>query len=431
MNRIEEKPSPTESGPEVVSLGCRLNSAEAQQMRLRAHEAGLNNAVLVNSCAVTNEAVRQSRQALRKARRNNPHAKIIATGCAVQIDPEQFSSMTEVDAILDNRAKLERGSYAALTGSNPMPTSFKSIFDLARESAPVSVASDGRARAHVEIQSGCDHRCTFCIIPYGRGDSRSVPAGIVVETIRDLVQQDFQEIILTGVDLTSWGQDLPGLPTLGNLVGRILRLVPNLPWLRLSSLDVAEIDPELMDILCSEPRLCPYLHLSLQHGDNMILKRMKRRHLREDALSFAETLCANRSDITFGADLIAGFPTETEQHFEKSLKLVEEMGLTFLHIFPYSARKDTPAARMPQLEHQVIKARAAQLRALGKSQLETHLKAKSLGNYEALVEGKGQARLKDFTPVSLENPIESQQGNILPITVTGQDGSRLLGRVRS
>src|SRR5215217_2100055 len=333
---------------------------------------GLQDAVVFNTCAVTNEAVRQARQAIRKARRERPGARLIVTGCAAQIDPAAFAAMPEVDLVLGNAEKAAPGAL----GDTTARVRVNDIMSIRETAGHLVDGLKDRARAYVEVQNGCDHRCTFCIIPYGRGNSRSAAAGEVVEQVRRLTAQGYQEVVLTGVDMTSWGADLPGQPSLGQLVARILKLVPELPRLRLSSIDAAEIDPDLMRCLATEPRLMPYLHLSLQAGDDMILKRMKRRHSRADALRLVEQVRAVRPDTAFGADLIAGFPTETEEAFENTVRLVEEAGLAYCHVFPFSPRPGVPAARMPQVARGVIKARAERLRAAGARALERHLQAR-------------------------------------------------------
>ena len=409
---------------EVVTFGCRLNSFESEQIRARAAADGLADAVVFNTCAVTGEAVRQARQAIRRARRKRPDARIVVTGCAAQIDPEAFADMAEVDLVVGNGDKASSGAYAPLAAEAPK-LRVNDIFAV-RKTAPHLV--DGlkdRARAYVEVQNGCDHRCTFCVIPYGRGNSRSAGAGQVVEQVRRLAAQGYNEVVLTGVDITSWGADLPGQPTLGQLVARILRLVPELPRLRLSSIDAAEIDPDLMRCLAEEPRLAPHLHLSLQAGDDMILKRMKRRHLRADALRLVEAVRAVRPDVAFGCDLIAGFPTETEAMFANTLSLVEEAGLSYLHVFPFSPRPGTPAARMPQLDRGVVKGRAERLRAAGDLALHRHLDARVGRTVEVLVERQGVARAADFTELALGAPLEP--GRLVWGRITGHDGRRALG----
>lgn len=338
---------------DVLTFGCRLNAYESAVMRREAEAAGLENAVLVNTCAVTAEAVRQARQSIRKARRENPDARIIVTGCAAQTEAETFAEMGEVDLVIGNSEKLERGSYArvaefGIDGSEKVRVN--DIMSVRETAGHLIDGLEGHARAFVQVQNGCDHRCTFCIIPYGRGNSRSVPMGVVVDQIRRLVENGYREIVLTGVDITSYGADLPGEPRLGALVQKILKLVPELERLRISSIDSIEADDELMRAIAEEERLMPHFHLSLQAGDDMILKRMKRRHLRADTIAFCEEVRRYRPDVVFGADIIAGFPTETDAMFENSLAIVDECGLTHLHVFPYSARKGTPAARMPQLD---------------------------------------------------------------------------------
>ena len=408
---------------EVVTFGCRLNAYESEQIRARAAQDGLQDAVVFNTCAVTGEAVRQARQAIRKARRERPGARIVVTGCAAQIDPQAFAGMGEVDLVLGNAEKLAPHAYAP-TAPDEGVLRVNDIFAV-RETSPHLV--DGltdKARAYVEVQNGCDHRCTFCVIPYGRGNSRSAAAGQIVEQVRRLAQQGWREVVLTGVDITSWGADLPGQPTLGQLVARILRLVPELPRLRLSSIDAAEIDPDLMRCLAEEERLMPHLHLSLQAGDDMILKRMKRRHLRADALRLVADVRAVRPDVAFGCDLIAGFPTETEAMFDNTLSLVDEAGLSYLHVFPFSPRPGTPAARMPQLARPVVKDRAARLRAAGDAALTRHLAAQTGRTVRALVEREGLARAEDFTEVAFAG--DARAGSLVELTIAGHDGRRAL-----
>jgi threonylcarbamoyladenosine tRNA methylthiotransferase MtaB len=406
---------------DVVTFGCRLNAYESEVVRARAAEDGLTDAVVFNTCAVTGEAVRQARQAIRKARRERPGAKLIVTGCAAQIDPAAFAAMPEVDLVLGNAEKSAPGAYAP-TADGPR-VRVNDIMSVRETAGHLVDGLKDRARAFVEVQNGCDHRCTFCVIPYGRGNSRSSPAGEVVEQVRRLSAQGYREVVLTGVDVTSWGADLPGAPTLGQLTARILKLVPELPRLRLSSIDAAEIDPDLMRCLAEEERLAPYLHLSLQAGDDMILKRMKRRHSRADALKLVADVRAVRPDTAFGADLIAGFPTETEAMFENTLLLVEEAGLSFLHVFPFSPRPGTPAARMPALPRAVVKARAARLREAGEAALVRHLERQKGRVVEGLVERPGIARAADFTEVAFEG--EAREGQIAPMRVMGHDGRRL------
>lgn len=402
---------------EIITLGCRLNTYESEVMRQKATEAGLDNAIIVNTCAVTAEAVRQARQSIRRARRENPDARIVVTGCAVQTDPQAFADMEEIDRVLGNADKLEAESFAF-----DVPRERVIVNDImsVRETASHLVAGfDGRARAFVQVQNGCDHRCTFCIIPFGRGPSRSVPAGAVVDDIKRLVQQGVREIVLTGVDMTSYGADLPGAPKLGRLVEQILRLVPDLPRLRLSSLDVAECDALLVDIASSEVRFMPHLHLSLQAGHDMILKRMKRRHTTEQAVAFCSSLRVRRPEMAFGADLIAGFPTETDEMFAATLQHVRDCGLTYLHVFPFSARARTPAARMPQLGGAVIKDRAQRLRALGAEMLAQHLASLVGHEVDVLVEQDELARSPTYAPIKLT--AAQRAGAILRAKVTRFD----------
>ncbi len=404
---------------QVVTFGCRLNAYESEALRARAQADGVENAVVFNTCAVTNEAVRQARQAIRKARRERPGARLIVTGCAAQIDPAAFAAMPEVDLVLGNAEKAQPGALAD-TSARVRVNDIMSV----RETAGHLI--DGlrdRARAFVEVQNGCDHRCTFCIIPFGRGNSRSAAAGEVVEQVRRLTAEGYREVVLTGVDITSWGADLPGQPTLGQLVSRILKLVQELPRLRLSSIDAAEIDPDLMRCLAEEPRLMPYLHLSLQAGDDLILKRMKRRHLRADALKLIADVRAVRPDTAFGADLIAGFPTESEAAFENTLALVEEAGLSFLHVFPYSARPGTPAAKMPPVKGTVIKDRARRLREAGEAALRRHLERQLGRVLNGLVEKPGVARADDFTEIAFEGA--APVGEIVPMRVFGVSGGKV------
>jgi len=362
----------TSNAPIFSTMGCRLNSYETEAMRKLTSEAGLENSIIVNTCAVTAEAVRKSRQEIRSLRRKYPNSKVIVTGCAAQIEPQSFSDMPEVDFVVGNSAKMNLTTWKTLSIDKSFGTENVLVDDIMSVKENSGHLIDGfgtRSRAYVQIQNGCNHRCTFCIIPYGRGNSRSSPAGVIVEQIKRLVGNGFKEIVLTGVDLTSWGADLPTAPSLGNLVLRILKLIPDLERLRLSSIDSIEADDSLLEAIANEMRLMPHLHLSLQSGDNMILKRMKRRHLRDDAIKFCETVKKLRPEMTFGADIIAGFPTETDKMFDNSLKLFEECNLTWLHVFPYSPRVGTPAAKMPQINKVTIKNRASQLRALGKNQV--------------------------------------------------------------
>ena len=384
---------------EIITFGCRLNTYESEVMRARAAEAGLDNAVIFNTCAVTGEAVRQARQAIRKARRQRPDARIIVTGCAAQVDSAGFAAMPEIDRILGNQEKLEaRGFDFGIAESERVQVN--DIMSVRETAGHMVSAFDGRVRAFVQIQNGCDHRCTFCVIPFGRGNSRSVPAGAVVDQIRTLVEGGYGEVVLTGVDITAWGADLPGQPRLGDLMRRILKLVPDLKRLRLSSIDSVEADEALFDLIADEPRLMPHFHLSLQSGDDMILKRMKRRHLMADARAFVERVRRLRPDAVFGADIIAGFPTETDAMFENSRAMIGDLDLTFLHIFPYSPRPMTPAAKMPQVNGAVIKARAEQLRLEGQLALRRHLHAQIGVKHNVLVESPRLGRTEGFAPVA-------------------------------
>ncbi len=413
------------SGVEVITFGCRLNIYESEVMRSQAEAAGLNNAILVNTCAVTGEAVRQARQAIRRARRDNPHARIIVTGCAAQTEKQTFAEMAEVDAVLGNEEKLKAASYRALPDFGVSAEEKLRVNDImsVRHTAPQMVRHiDGHVRAFIQVQNGCDHRCTFCIIPYGRGNSRSVPMGAVVDQARNLVDSGYREIVLTGVDATSYGADLPGEPTLGLLAKTLLKQVPDIRRLRLSSIDSIEVDRHLMDLIADEPRFMPHLHLSLQHGDDMILKRMKRRHLRADALRFIEDVRRLRPEISFGADMIAGFPTETEDMFENSVRLAEEAEIAHLHVFPYSPRAGTPAARMPQLDRALIKDRAARLRATGQMLHQRHLD-KMVGTRQwLLVENNGLAHTENFTLVTVPG---LRPRDIVEVKITGHNGKYL------
>jgi threonylcarbamoyladenosine tRNA methylthiotransferase MtaB len=407
------------SSVQIVTFGCRLNAYESEAIRAQAGAAGLTNAVVVNTCAVTNEAVRQARQAIRKARREQPDAAIIVTGCAAQTDPEAFAEMDEVTQVIGNAEKLQASSYAAIAADFGVGASERvrvnDIFELKETGAHLIDGFGDRARAFVQVQNGCDHRCTFCIIPYGRGNSRSVPMGDVVQQVRRLVEGGTAEIVLTGVDITSYGPDLPGTPRLGDLVAKILKLVPELKRLRISSLDAVFADPELLRCLAEEERLMPHLHVSLQAGDDMILKRMKRRHSRADAIRFCDEARRLRPDVVFGADLIAGFPTETDAMFANSVKLVDDCGLAYLHVFPFSPRKGTPAARMPQVHPSIAKSRAAELRAKGEQALATHLKRHEGRTAAVLVEKPGFGRLVDFSPVRFEGP--GSAGDIITLSI--------------
>jgi threonylcarbamoyladenosine tRNA methylthiotransferase MtaB len=413
------------SGVDIITFGCRLNTYESEVMRRQAEKAGLNNAVLINTCAVTGEAVRQAKQAIRRARRENPHARIIVTGCAAQTEASSFAAMDEVDAVLGNEEKLTHASYRKLPDFGVSAEEKIRVNDImsVRNTAPQMVdAIEGRARAFVQVQNGCDHRCTFCIIPFGRGNSRSVPMGAVVEQVERLVGNGYREVVITGVDATSYGADLPGQPTLGKLARTILDRVPDLQRLRLSSIDSIEADDHLLALIAEEERFMPYLHLSLQHGDDMILKRMKRRHLRDDAVAFCREVQELRPDMALGADLIAGFPTETEAMFDNALSLIDECRLSFLHVFPFSPREGTPAARMPQLDRGLIKQRASLLRHKGEAAHQRHLEAMIGTDQKILIERPGLGRTENFTLANIEF---GDPGTIVRGCITGHDGERL------
>ena len=417
------------TAPKFTTLGCRLNAYETEAMKELSRAAGLEDAVVVNTCAVTAEAVRKARQEIRRLRRENPEAPIIVTGCAAQTEPETFAAMEEVTRVIGNTEKMQPDTWAEIAKGPDFigETEKVQVDDIMSVTETAGHLIDGfgtRSRAYVQVQNGCDHRCTFCIIPYGRGNSRSVPAGVVVDQIKRLVDKGYNEVVLTGVDLTSWGADLPAEPKLGDLVMRILKLVPDLPRLRISSIDSIEVDENLMQAIATEPRLMPHLHLSLQHGDDMILKRMARRHLRDDAIRFAEEARKLRPDMTFGADIIAGFPTESEAHFENSLKLVTDCDLTWLHVFPYSKREGTPAAKIPkQVDGKVIKERAARLRAAGDAQVQKHLAAQVGRTHRILMENPHMGRTEQFTEVTFE--AAQDEGQIVTSVITGASKGQL------
>ena len=417
------------NAPIFHTLGCRLNAYETAAMKDLSAAAGLGPSVIVNTCSVTAEAVRKAKQDIRRLARENPGVPLIVTGCAAQTEPETFAAMPEVTRVIGNHEKMQAATWAALKTPDLIGITEKVQVDdimSVRQTAGHLIDGFGRHRAYVQVQNGCDHRCTFCIIPYGRGNSRSVPAGVVVEQIKRLVGKGFNEVVLTGVDLTSWGADLPATPRLGDLVLRILRLVPDLARLRISSIDSIEVDDALLQAIASEPRLMPHLHLSLQSGDDMILKRMKRRHLRDDAIRFCEDARRLRPDMVFGADLIAGFPTETEQMFVNSLRLVADCNLTFLHVFPYSPRNGTPDARMPQVRGPDIKSRAARLRALGDQALAQHLAAQVGRDHAVLVEGPRLGRTEHFAEVTFAT--DQPEGQITRATIAGFENGRLMAR---
>ena len=415
------------SEPLVITLGCRLNAYESEVVRRHASRAGLENCVIVNTCAVTGEAVRQAAQAIRKLRRERPGARIVVTGCAAQVEPERFAAMAEVDHVIGNAEKMQAETFRSLSVEDTERVRVNDIMSV-RETASHMIDGFGaRARAYVQVQNGCDHRCTFCIIPYGRGPSRSVPAGEVVAQISRLAEAGYREAVLTGVDITSYGGDLPGDMTLGRLVKQVLRHVPGLDRLRLSSIDQVEADKDLMDAIASESRLMPHLHLSLQAGDDLILKRMKRRHRRADAIHFCAEARRLRPDLAFGADVIAGFPTETEDMFQNTLRLVDECGLTFLHVFPFSPRKGTPAARMPQVARAEVRERAGRLRAKGAEALASFLDAMAGREVELLMESADAGRAPNFAEVIVA--AGSPTGPLARARVGGHDGRRLTGAV--
>ncbi|MGX1348897.1 threonylcarbamoyladenosine tRNA methylthiotransferase MtaB [Bradyrhizobium elkanii] len=423
-------------GVDVVTFGCRLNAFESEVIRREAEQAGLTDAIVINSCAVTNEAVAQARQSIRKLKRERPHARIVVTGCAAQTQSQMFADMAEVDRVVGNDEKMRGDAWQATRAAFEAPFGIGASEKVAvadimavTEMAPhlLDGFERGLPRVFVQVQNGCDHRCTFCIIPYGRGNSRSVPMGAVVDQVRALVERGHAEIVLTGVDLTSYGADLPGAPKLGQLTRQILRHVPELKRLRISSIDSIEADRDLLDVIADDARLMPHLHLSLQSGDDMILKRMKRRHSRRDAIDFCAQVRRLRPDIALGADIIAGFPTESEEMFARSLDLVEECDLTFLHVFPYSRRPGTPAARMPQVEGGAIKERARQLRTAGEAALLRRLDAEVGATREVLIESGTQGRTEHFLPVAIDDDVP---GAVRRLVVTGHDGARLVAQDR-
>ena len=414
----------SDQSPKVISLGCRLNTYESEIMRSHAHSAGLTNALIVNTCAVTKQAEQQGKQVLRRLRRKNPKAHIVATGCAVQLDPECYANMPEVNRVLGNENKMKAESFLPELNNAVLISDIMEV----RETAEHLVEGfEGRTRAFVQVQQGCDHRCTFCIIPFARGNNRSVPIGRIAQEVRGLVESGYKEIVITGVDITDYGSDLPGLPTLGQMLRRILAAVPDLPRLRLSSLDPAEVDEDLFRLIADEPRLLPHFHISAQSGDDLILKRMKRRHLSADILSFCARIRALRPDAVFGADFIAGFPTETEAMAENTLRLINDAGITYLHVFPYSVRPGTPAAKMPQVDGKIIKARAARLRQKGEAALSAFLKTR-IGTMSAvLMERSDMGRCEHFAPVHFDEPNET--GAIVKAQLTMAKNQILMGKV--
>jgi threonylcarbamoyladenosine tRNA methylthiotransferase MtaB len=412
------------SESKVITLGCRLNTYESEVMRENAQKAGLENAVIINTCAVTGEAVRQARQTIRKTRKQDPNAKIIVTGCAAQIDPQSFAEMDEVDRVIGNKEKLEFESFL------PERTELVEVTDImqVRETANHLIDGfDGHTRAFIEVQQGCDHRCTFCIIPFGRGPNRSVPIGEIVDRVKNLVERGYQEVVLTGVDVTSYGPDLPGHPTFGQMVRRVLSNVPELPRLRLSSLDPAAIDDDLMDVIATEKRLMPHFHLSFQSGEDMVLKRMKRRHTVADAIALCDQIRNVRPDAVFGADIIAGFPTETDEMFTTTMETLSRCDIAFMHVFPYSSREGTPAARMPQVPGDIRKKRAAKIRALGDAVLDDFMTSRVGQTVNVLVEKDNGGHCEHYCPVQLTSDVET--GQIVSAKIIKIQDGRLIGEL--
>ena len=416
-------------GPEIITFGCRLNAYESEVMRQLGGNASLQGAVIVNTCAVTNEATRQARQAIRKIARERPEARIIVTGCAAQVEPERFAALPGVARVIGNQEKLDAETWHTAFDPSTEQIAVNDIMSVKETAAHLIDGFEDRARAYVQVQNGCDHRCTFCIIPYARGSSRSVPAGEVVAQIQRLVETGYNEVVLTGVDMTSWGADLPGTPKLGRLVRQVLKLVPNLRRLRLSSIDPSEIDDELMILIEGEERLMPHLHLSIQSGDDMTLKRMKRRHTRADVIALTERVRARRPDIAFGADLIAGFPTETDEMFDNSVKLVDECGIAFAHVFPFSPKTGTPAARMPQIPRSTVKARAQALRERAAARFQAHLERQLGCETTLLIERNGFGRAPNFTPVRFET--QAAPGTLVRARITSHREDCLLAEAIS
>ena len=414
------------------TFGCRLNNYETEVMRGLTSEVGLENLTVINTCAVTAEAVRQAKQKIRKIKRQRPNTTIVVTGCAAQVEAETFSQMSEVNLVLGNSEKVnktvwkELAKYKNFKDQPETPVMVKDIMQVKKPSLETIKKTNSRTRAFIEIQNGCNHRCTFCIIPYARGNSRSVPTSRVIDQIKCLVDQGYKEVVLTGVDLTAWGEDLSKSENLGGLLQNIFKLVPELPRLRISSVDTVELGSQFLDVLKSEKRLMPHLHISAQAGDDMILKRMKRRHLRKDTVEFCHSIREIRPDITFGADIIAGFPTETDEMFYNSVRLVEECEFTWLHVFPYSAREGTPAAKMPKVSDITIRERARELRIVGEKQVEVHLNKLQGSTQNVLVEKNQKGRTENFTQVNFLN--DQPVGEIIPTIITGIIGSQLTGK---
>lgn len=413
---------------DIVTFGCRLNTYESEVMRGHAEKAGMTDTIIFNTCAVTKEAERQAQQAIRRAKRENPNARIIVTGCAAQVNPQKYAAFGEVNLVLGNEEKMKAESWSLSTFATE-PVKVNDIMSVKETAGHLISGFEGRARAFVQVQNGCDHRCTFCIIPFGRGNSRSVPMGEIVSQVRQLLESGYKEIVLTGVDISAYGADLPGKPTLGQMTRRLLAAVPELPRLRISSIDAIEVDDDLFRVIAEDERLMPHMHLSLQAGDNMILKRMKRRHLREDALKLISRLREARPDMVLGADFIAGFPTETEEMFTNTLRLVEEADITYLHVFPYSEREGTPAARMPQVAKPLRKERAGRLRELGERQLAQFLDRQVGRECEVLVEKAGLGHNEHFAPVHVDTGFEA--GALIKTRISGVEGNKLQGVVRA
>ncbi|MBL8628340.1 MAG: tRNA (N(6)-L-threonylcarbamoyladenosine(37)-C(2))-methylthiotransferase MtaB [Rhodospirillaceae bacterium] len=414
------------AGVDVVNFGCRLNAYESEVMREHAQGAGLSNTIIVNTCAVTKEAERQGQQAIRKLKRDNPTATIIATGCGAQLDPAKYAGMPEVARVIGNEHKMKRESFLP---ENATPVLVSDIMEVRETAEHLIEGFDGRTRAFVQVQQGCDHRCTFCIIPFARGNNRSVPMGRITEEVRALVAKGFKEVVITGVDITGYGSDLPGQPTLGQMLRRLLAAVPELPRLRLSSIDPAELDDDLLSVIGDNPRVMPHIHISVQAGDDMILKRMKRRHNRADIIAFVEKIRSCRPDAVFGADIIAGFPTETDEMFANSLALIDDCGLTHMHVFPYSIRQGTPAAKMPQVNGAVIKARAAQLREKGKAAMAAYLKSRVGSTARVLmegnfIEGRGTGHCEHYVPV---NVADAAHGELMDVRIVSATDTHLVG----
>ena len=414
----------TAKDPEVVTFGCRLNVYESEVMKNHAKKAGLQDAIIFNTCAVTKEAERQARQSIRKARRENPDEKIIVIGCSAQVNPKMYSDMAEVNQVIGNDLKLKAETWGLESEEKVLVNDIMSVKETASH---MLTGFEDRSRAFIQVQNGCDHRCTFCIIPYGRGNSRSVPIGVIVEQVRALVVAGYKEIVMSGVDITSYGPDLPGAPTLGQMIRRVLVLVPEVPRLRLSSLDPVESDDDLWRLIAEEPRFMPHLHLSLQAGDDLILKRMKRRHLRDDVIKMCERARGYRADIAYGADIIAGFPTETEEMFQRTMDIVEECDLTFLHVFPYSEREGTPAAKMPSVDKAIRKERAKRLRELGEAQVQKFLNQNMNKQVQAIVEKDNFARAENFALIKLDRDAEA--GDLIPVLTKTVEGNALQGQI--